>query len=243
MPELKSTEIAPELTPEMQKALQSIDTPTVCNALEHLVPERRGYGYTVAPLVCTRPALPPMVGIARTAMLRAAHPSDLRGPAARAMQDAYYAYVDAGPKPSIMVIQDLDGPLRAYGSWWGEVNSNVHKGLGCLGVITDGSVRDLPDIAPGFQMLADRVGPSHAFVHPIAFGEPVTVAGMRVTSGDLVHADQHGAVVIPWSVADRVLEVAQKIARTERVIINAAQEPGFDMARLRKAWGEAAEIH
>jgi len=200
------------LSEDLQKALQSIDTPTVCNALELLVPERRGYGFTIAPLVCTRPGLPPMVGIARTASIRAAHPSDLRGAPARSLQDAYYQYVDEGPKPSIMVIQDLDGPLRGYGSWWGEVNSNVHKGMGCLGVITDGSVRDLPDIAPGFQMLADRVGPSHAYVHPVTFGEPVTVAGMRVASGDLIHADQHGAVVIPWGVVDRVLDAAAKIA-------------------------------
>ncbi|MEZ5558935.1 MAG: RraA family protein [Pseudomonadales bacterium] len=232
-----------ELTEALRAALMQIDTPTVCNALEIVAPARRGYGYTVEPLVCSRPELPPMVGIARTASIRAAHPSDLTGAEARAMQDAYYAYVDAGAKPAVMVIQDLDGPQRGYGSWWGEVNSNVHKGFGCLGVITDGSVRDLPDIAPGFQMLADRVGPSHAFVHPVDFGRTVTVAGMRVSDGELIHADQHGAVVIPWAVADKVVDAAQAIARRERVIIAAAQEPGFDMARLRKAWGDAAEIH
>lgn len=233
----------PELSQELRDALTALDTPTVCNALELVAPERRGYGYTVSPLLCTRPGLPPMVGFARTAAIRAAHPSDLKGAEARALQDAYYSYVDAGPKPSVMVIQDLDGPQRGYGSWWGEVNSSVHKGFGCLGVITDGSVRDLPDIAEGFQMLADRVGPSHAFVHPVAFGEPVTVAGMRVRDGDLIHADQHGAVVIPWAVADRVAEAAAAISRRERVIIDAAREPGFDMARLRRAWGDAADIH
>lgn len=233
----------PELSPALRDALTALDTPTVCNALELVAPERRGYGYTVSPLVCTRPGLPPMVGFARTAAIRAAHPGDLKGADARALQDGYYAYVDAGPKPAIMVIQDLDGPLRGYGSWWGEVNSSVHKGFGCLGVITDGSVRDLPDIAQGFQMLADRVGPSHAFVHPVAYGEPVTVAGMRVRDGDLIHADQHGAVVIPWAVADRVAEAAAAIARRERVIIDAAREPGFDIERLRRAWGDAADIH
>lgn len=232
-----------ELTDDLQAELASFDTPTVCNALEVVAPARRGYGYTVEPLVCTRPALPPMVGIARTATIRAAHPSDLRGAEARAAQDGYYSYVDEGPKPSIMVIQDLDGPQRGYGSWWGEVNSNIHRGFGCLGLITDGSVRDLPDIAEGFQMLADRVGPSHAFVHPVDWGRPVTVAGMRVTSGDLIHADQHGAVVIPWDVAGDVAGAARDIAKREAVIIGAAREPGFDMARLRKAWGDAAEIH
>ncbi len=232
-----------KLTDALRDALMRYDTPTICNALEVVAPRRRGYGYTTAPLVCTRPALPPMVGVARTASIRAAHPSHLSGDEARQMQDAYYAYVDAGPKPAIMVIQDLDGPQRAYGSWWGEVNSNVHKGLGCLGVITDGSVRDLPDIAEDFQMLADRVGPSHAFVHPVDVGRPVTVAGMRVADGDLIHADQHGAVVIPWDVADKVADAADGIARREQVIISAAQEEGFDIERLRKAWGDAAEIH
>ena len=224
-------------------ALRALDTPTVCNALEVVAPKRRGYGYTVDPLVCARPALGSMVGFARTATIRAMHPSDLAGAEARAMQDAYYSYVDDGPKPAVMVIQDLDGDARGYGSFWGEVNSNIHKGLGCVGLVTDGSVRDLPDIAPGFQMLADRVGPSHAFVHPVGYGTPVTVAGMRVKDGDLIHADQHGAVVVPEEVAADVPDAAAGIARRERVIIEAAQAPGFDMERLRKAWGDAAEVH
>lgn len=232
-----------DLTKDLIADLQSLDTPTVCNALEIVVPDRRGYGYTTQPLVCTRPELPPMVGFARTASIRAAHPSDLQGAEATQLSQGYYAYIDDGPKPSIAVIQDLDGPQRAYGAFWGEVNSNIHKGLGALGVITDGSVRDLPDAAEGFQFLADRVGPSHAFVHVVDFGGPVTVSGMRVSDGDLIHADQHGAVVIPAEAADKLTEAADLIARKERVIISAAQEPGFNMERLRKAWGDAAEIH
>ena len=224
-------------------ALRALDTPTVCNALEVVAPKRRGYGYTVDPLVCARPALGSMVGFARTATIRAMHPSDLAGAEARAMQDAYYSYVDDGPKPAVMVIQDLDGDARGYGSFWGEVNSNIHKGLGCLGVVTDGSVRDLPDVAEGFQMLADRVGPSHAFVHVVSFGGSVNVSGMNVNDGDLVHADLHGAVVIPHDVAAKVMDAAAAIARREAVIINAAKQPGFNVHKLREAQGSAAEIH
>ncbi len=224
-------------------ALTALDTPTVCNALEVVAPKRRGYGFTVQPLVCTRPELPPIVGYARTATIRAAHPSHLQGAEARALSDAYYAYIDAGAKPSIVVIQDLDGTQRGYGSFWGEVNSNIHKGLGCQGVITDGSVRDIPDIADGFQMLADRIGPSHAYVHVVDFARPVTVAGMRVCDGDIIHADQHGAVVIPADVAEGVADAAAQIARREAVIIRAAQQPGFDIDALRRAQGDAAEIH
>ena len=229
-----------ELSDELNAVLGRLDTPTVCNALEVLAPERRSHGYTTAPLVCVRPQLGSLVAVARTATIRAAHP----GQGTRGGRTAidYYAYIDGGPKPSVTVIQDLDGSQRAYGSFWGEVNSNVHKGLGCIGVITDGSVRDLPDIAEGFQMLADRVGPSHANVHVVDFACPVTVAGMAVADGDLIHADQHGAVVVPWEVAEQVAEAAAQIARREAVIISAAQKPGFNIDRLREAFGEAARV-
>jgi len=210
-----------ELTDSLINDLQQFDTPTVCNALEIVAPKRRGYGFTTKPLVCTRPELPPIVGIARTATIRAAHPSDLRGEQARALSDGYYAYIDEGRKPSIVVIQDLDDE-RGYGSWWGEV---------------------IPDIAEGFQMMADRVGPSHAYVHVVDYSRPVTVAGMRVAHDDLIHCDQHGAVVIPHDVADKIKPAAEEIARRERVIISAAQTPGFDIEKLREAQGEAAEIH
>ncbi len=229
-----------ELTRELIAELKSVDTPTVCNALELLVPERRGYGFTTRPLVCMRPELGPVVGIARTATIRAAHPSDPHADQA-SLRDSYYAYIDAGPKPSIVVIQDLDEE-RGYGSFWGEVNSNIHKGLGCDAVITNGSVRDLPDIADGFQMLADRVGPSHAFVHVVDFARPVTVAGMRVSDGDVIHADQHGAVVVPHAVCGEVKKAAALIGRRERVVISASQQPGFDIEALRKAQHEAAQI-
>ena len=231
-----------QLTDTLIAELQTMDTPTVCNALELLVPQRRGYGYTSQPLVCTRPQQKPMVGIARTSTIRSAHPTDLSGDAMRELSDAYYAYIDAGPKPSVIVIQDID-ENRGYGAFWGEVNSAIHWGLGCVGLITDGGVRDLPEIAPGFQMLAGSVIPSHAYVHIVDFSRPINVSGMRVSDGDLIHADQHGAVVIPHAVADKVKEAAEQIVRRERVIIEAARQPGFNVEKLRAARGRAAEIH
>lgn len=231
-----------EFTPALLEDLQRFDTPTVCNALEILAPRRRGYGFTTEPLVCLRPDLKPVVAVARTATIRSAHPGDLSGEEARRLSDAYYAYIDEGPKPSIVVIQDLD-QQKGYGSFWGEVNSAIHMGLGCLGVITDGGVRDLPDIAAGFQMLAGRVIPSHAWVHVVDFARPVTVAGMRVRDGDLIHADQHGAVVVPADAAAGVRAAAEQIIRREKVIIEAARQPGFSAAKLREAQGRAAEIH
>lgn len=231
-----------ELTPQLRAELQGFDTPTVCNALEALAPKRRGYGYTTQMLVCTRPQLKPIVAIARTATLRSAHPGDLAGAEAAEHSNAYYAYIDDGPKPSVIVIQDVDDP-PGYGAFWGEVNSAIHRGLGCEGLITNGGVRDLPDIAEGFQMLAGKVVPSHAHVHVVDFGRTVNVAGMRVRDKDLIHADQHGAVVIPHDVAAGVAAAARLIQARERVIIEAARQPGFSAAKLRAAQGQAAEIH
>ena len=224
-------------------ALRKLDTPTVCNALEIAAPERRGFGYTTDPLFCARPELPPVVAYARTATLRAVQASALVGAEAKARRLAYYEYVAAGPGPTIMAIQDLDGPRAGYGAWWGEVNTAVHKGLGCLGCVTDGSIRDLDMLAPGFQLLAGQVGPSHAFVHCVDFGTPVNVAGMAVRHGDLIHADQHGAVVIPEALAAKVIQAAKLLARREAVVLKAARAKGFNIDKLSRAMAGADEIH
>ena len=220
------------LTPELLDTLKAFDTPTICNALEHVAPERTGYGYTTRPLVCVHPQLPPIVGYARTATIRAVQPSGRDSAAERDARVAYYESVAAGPHPTITVIEDLD-PAPGVGAWWGEVQTHLHRGLGSLGVVTNGSVRDLGEVAEGFQLLAGNVGPSHAFVHPVAWGVPVKVHGMEVRPDDLVHADRHGAVVIPADVAERLPEAVAKIAKAESVLIEASKKPGFDFDTLR----------
>ena len=193
---------AKPVDPEVLRKLAEFDTPTICNALEMVAPERRARGFTAQPLVCARPELPPIVGYARTTTIRAKEPSGRDPAAAGRLQMEYYQYVESGgPQPGISVIQDLDGADAGFGAFWGEVHTHVHRGLGCLGVVTDGSIRDLDMCAEGFQLLAGKVGPSHAYVHVVDFGGQVSVADMRVASGDLIHADRHGAVVIPTEVA------------------------------------------
>jgi regulator of RNase E activity RraA len=232
-----------EISEATLKALRALDTPTVCNALELVAPERRALGFTVDHLYCARPELPPMVGFARTATIRASQPGDAAGPEMRKKRLAYYQYVAAGPAPAIAVIQDIDGPRRGFGAFWGEVNTAIHKGLGCLGCVTDGSIRDLDQIAPGFQLLADRVGPSHAHVHLVDFGAQVNVAGMQVRHGDLLHADRHGAVVIPFAVADKVAGAAALLQKREAVLLEAARKTGFNIDVLTRAMADADEIH
>lgn len=231
-----------DLTDQDLAALRALDTPTVCNALEILIPERRGWGYTVAPLICSYPDLPPMVGYARTATIRSMNPQKGNPTDLKARRLSYYEYVEQGPRPSIVVLQDID-PIPGYGSFWGEVQSNVHKGLGALGTITDGCVRDIPDCAEGFQFISGSIKPSHAFVHVVAFDVDVTVAGMEVRPNDLIHADRHGAVVIPIDLVRKIPETAAMISRQEAVVIGAAQKPGFSVADLRKAFEKQDDIH
>ena len=231
------------LTEADLEALRALDTPTVCNAMEVVAPERRGYGYTTEPLFCAFPDLPPIVGYACTATIRAMRPSGLSEAAARDLRLAYYEYTHDAPGPKITVIQDLDGGQAGYGAFWGEVNSTVHKTLGSLGVITDGCIRDLHMIAPGFQMLAGSVKPSHAHVHIVDFGKQVHVAGMTVEHGDLIHADRHGAIVIPAALARRIPEAAAQVAAKEKVILDVCRAPDFTFAKLRAAMGGPKDIH
>jgi regulator of RNase E activity RraA len=222
--------------------LRGYDTPTICNALERVVPERHGFGYTTRPLVCTQPTLPPIVGWARTATIQAAQPSTRDPEAERRARLDYYRHIAEPPHPTVTVIQDLDA-TPGFGAWWGEVHTHVHRGLGSLGVITDGSVRDLDQAAEGFQMLAGSVGPSHAFVHAVEWGVTVNVAGMTVHPGDLIHADRHGAVVIPTAVAERIPDACDEIARAESVLIEASKRPDFDYAVLARILGGGGGEH
>jgi regulator of RNase E activity RraA len=223
--------------------LKSYDTPTICNALEVVDPARRLTGFTVKPLVCPFPSLPPMVGYAKTGAIRSTHAHELDASKAREQRIAYYEYVASKPAPGIMVIQDLDGHELGFGAFWGEVMSAVHQGLGCLGVVTDGSIRDIDQWAPGFQVLAGSIVPSHAHVHLAAFGHEVRVAGMLVRCGDIVHADRHGAVTVPAALAAKIPAACDLLARKEAVILEMARAPGFNVAKLREALARQDEIH
>jgi regulator of RNase E activity RraA len=231
-----------DVKPEDLQKLAQWDTPTICNGLEMIDEKHRLSGYTTRPFSCVRPDAAPMVGFARTATIRAMTTPRQTADVMKAMRVEYYEYIADGPTPSITVIQDLDTE-PGCGAWWGEVNSAIHKGLGSLGTITNGSIRDLSDFAPGFQGLAGKVGPSHAHVHATGFGCTVEVHGMTVAHGDIIHADVHGAVVVPPEAVTRLPDVIDLISRREAVMLEAARAADFDIHKLKAAMAGAAEIH
>ena len=231
-----------DINPAALAALSQWDTPTICNALEVVVPHRRATGFTVEHLHCLYPALKPIVGYARTARFCAFEPSPLPSDAAQTRRAAYYEYVATPPAPTVVAIQDLD-PNPGFGAFWGEVNTAVHKGLGVLGCVTNGSMRDIDDCAPGFQLLAGKIGPSHAHGHIVDFGGQVNVAGMTVSHGDVVHADRHGAVVVPREAVAKLAVAVDVLTRREAVILAAARSEGFDIDALKQAMADSTEIH
>lgn len=225
------------LTTRHLEFLHSVDTPTVCNLIEIVAPHRRGFGYTVKHLHCPFPDLPPIVGFAKTVKIRAKDaPAASETATYLGRRLDYLDYVAAEPRPSISVIEDVDGEHVGYGAFWGEVQTNVHRALGVLGVVTNGSVRDIPMIAKDFQILAGSIGPSHAFVRIEEFGTPVSVHGMDVKSGDLIHADQHGAVVVPIDKVEEMMKALEGLTAREAAIIEAANDPDVTVEKLKAAF-------
>jgi regulator of RNase E activity RraA len=224
-------------------ALTAFDTPTICNALEVLLPATRAHGYTTRPAHCGFPAMRPVVGFARTARIRARVAPTLPAGKLLELRHGYYRYIDAGPKPSLVLIEDLDAPDAGYGAFWGEVQSAIHRGLGALGLVTNGSVRDIDQWAPEFQFLAGSIGPSHAYAHVVEFGGEIDVLGMRVRSGDIVHADRHGAVVVPTEAVAGLPAAARQVAEREARILEVARAPDATAERLIEVFSRLDAIH
>ena len=216
--------------------LRSVDTPTVCNAIE-VAEGKRGFdAYTRGTVLTSDPTAPAIVGYARTARISATAPPTEDPATIKSRRMAYYRYMAEAPAPAITVIEDVDGE-NAVGAFWGEINTAIHKGFGLSGVLTNGVMRDLGDLAPDFPVIAGSIGPSHAFVHVREIDIPVTVFGLTVRPGDLVHADRHGALVIPAALVGQIAAAIAKMQATESIVLDAARAPGFDFAAFEIAWG------
>jgi hypothetical protein len=209
--------------------LKKWDTPTICNGLELLSFESRSYGFTVEQMVAVDRKLPPVVGLARTGFVRARQPP--RGPIPS--REDWYDYVAAGDLPTLAVIQDLDhGP--GFGAFWGEVQTTVHATLGVEGAVTNGSFRDCDMLAPGFQIIGGRVTPSHGHIHMTHMNCDVNIFGMCAGHDDVIHADFHGAVVIPHDAVKRLPEMIERVAGNEARVLGPARAPGFTSATMRE---------
>ena len=222
------------MTPLLLALLRKIDTPTVCNAIEVAQGKRGFNAFTRGTMLASDPS-GVIVGYAVTAQIAAVEQPPESPDIIRTRRMAYYKAMAEGPKPSIAVVEDLDYP-NAIGAYWGEVNTTIHKGFGMSGALTNGVMRDLGDMAPDFPVVAGSTGPSHGFVHVRSVNETVKIMGLTVSSGSLVHADRHGAVVIPSEVLGDLEAAIQKMQDTEKLVLNPARAAGFDFDAFEKAW-------
>jgi regulator of RNase E activity RraA len=217
-------------------ALREFDTPTICNALEMIEPARRSYGYTRKSMVVTNPSSP-VVGLARTATMRSAIPSERASDQLKRDRLKYYEYVHEGAGlPKICVMQDLDGPEAGVGPFWGEFNTRIHRAMGVVAIVTDGSVRDVAKLPTDVMLLSCGLRPSHAYVHITDYGRQVNVLGMSVAHNQLVHADEHGAVCFPSDLAAEVAAKAAAFVESEAPIIAACKADSLSLDELKRLY-------
>jgi regulator of RNase E activity RraA len=215
--------------------LREIDTPTVCNAIE-VVQGKRGFSrFTRGTMLHSKPGAPAIVGFARTAKIAGLMPPTEPIDVMRTRRMDYFRSMAGGQGPTAAVIEDLDFP-NCIAGWWGEVNVAVHKGLGLMGAVTNGVMRDLDVMDDGFPVLAGSIGPSHGFVHVVEIGEPVNIMGIEVAQDELIHADRHGALVIPSDVIMSLKDAIGTVITNESIVLGPAREPGFDIKKLEEVW-------
>jgi regulator of RNase E activity RraA len=217
--------------------LRRVDTPTVCNAIE-VVQGKRGFDrFTRGTMLSSAPQDGAIIGYARTAKISALAPSEEPADVIRSRRMEYYRYMSEAIAPAIAVVEDVDFP-NAVGAYWGEINTTIHKGFGLSGALTNGVMRDLGDLPVGFPVIAGSIGPSHSFVHVRQISCPVSVFGLTVEPADLVHADRHGALVVPPEVVSGLAEGIRKLLATETIVLGPARSAGFDFKTFERAWAE-----
>ncbi len=219
------------LTAELVAAFSALDTCTIANAIETFDCRLRNEGFTDGSVRCMFDDLPPVIGHAVTARVRNSHPPSV----GRQYYDRtdWWQYILTVPPPRLLVVEDTDD-RPGLGAFLGEVHANVLRALGCVGFATNGSVRDLGALHKlRFPCFAGHVAVSHAYVHLVEFGQPVTIGGLNVASGDILHGDRHGLVSIPPAILPKVPFVAQRILAAERRVIAACQGPQLSIDQLR----------
>jgi regulator of RNase E activity RraA len=219
-----------EVTQEQLEALRQIPSCAIANAIETFEVRPRNVGFMAPSVRSIFPELGGMIGYAVTAVIAAE-----KAPTARMniSRPQWFDEVLKVPGPRVVVIQDLDHP-GVIGSFWGEVQANIHTRLGCVGTVTNGGVRDLDEMrAKGFNAFASEVLVSHAYVHLVDANVPVTVGGLTVNSGDIIMGDQHGVIAIPKDIAAEIPAAVAAVEAKEHKIIGLSNSPDFTLEKLK----------
>jgi len=218
-----------DLSADLEK-IRSLDTCTVSNAIERFNVRLRNEGFVSGSLRCRFPNLPPMLGYAVTGRIRSSSPP-MSGRCYYDRMD-FWNHMAAMPEPRVLVLQDVDR-APGFGAFVGEIHATISLALGCVGYITNGSVRDLPAVrAMGFHLFSGSVAVSHAYAHLVEFGEPVEIGGLKISPGDLIQGDRHGVQIIPLPLVGEIAEEAAKIQSEEQELLTFCRSPQFSLQGL-----------
>ena len=219
------------LTPEQLDAIRQIDSPTISNAIEQFGVRPRLAGFAGWSLRCAFPELGTLIGYAVTCTAD----STTEGRRDERGLLRLWEAVEAAPKPAVIVIKDI-GPERHRSCHMGEVMATTARALGAVGCISDGGLRDVVEVRSlGFQYFCPGFVVSHGNPVICEVNVPVvSVEGLDVSPGDLLHGDANGVLVIPLEVADRVVEQALRVREAEREVLEFVRAPGFTVEKLRE---------
>jgi 4-hydroxy-4-methyl-2-oxoglutarate aldolase len=211
-----------------------LSTCIVASAIESFCVRLPNTGFMESSIHCIFEDFPPMAGYAVTARIRSATPPMERGHYHYSRTDWWSHILSISP-PRVVLFEDLDDP-PGLGAFIGEVNANILLAFGCVGLVTNGGVRDLAEVRSlGFPVFAGNVAVSHAYAHIFDFGGPVVVGGLEVSPGDLVHADRHGVQTIPLEIAEKVPAAADRLLQLRKRIIGVCKSPDFSADKLGTA--------
>jgi 4-hydroxy-4-methyl-2-oxoglutarate aldolase len=224
--------IYPSLNEEEFRELQALDSCSVANAIERFHLQLRNEGYTEGGLTCQFPEMESMLGYAFTLQVRSYAPPTKR----RAYDFENTQWWDELlklPKPRILVVQDMDRH-PGTGALVGEVHAEILKALGCIGVVTNGAVRDVDRVKPlHFHMYSATLSVSHSYSHIVHSGGHVQIGGLELSPGDLLHGDRHGIIRVPRELASRIPKTAAALRQKEAEIAAFCKSPGFSVEELR----------
>jgi regulator of RNase E activity RraA len=216
------------LKPQELEQLRRWPTCAISNAIEIFDVRPWNEGCMSSEVKCIFPDLKPTIGYAVTAVISAESPYGHR-----VSRPDWWEEILKIPEPRILVIHDVDRPVA--GSFWGEVQANIHKKLGCVAAVTDGAVRDLDEVHElGFHFFSSCVSSTHAYVHLVDVSIPVKVGGVVVKPGDLIMGDKHGVISVPLPIARHLPEAAKRIEDWERNVINYCKSEDFTLEGLKE---------
>jgi len=212
--------------------LAAIDTPTLSNAIEKLEVRSPVAGFWGRDMRCLFPDLGVMCGYAVTAQVETMNP-DEPGRLGQAWWDVCQA-VQEKDAPTVVVMQEI-GPAPGFSTHCGEVMATTFQRLGAVGVVSDSGVRDLSEVhALGFRYFAPGCVPSHANFRLVRAQVPVSICGVEVSPGDLLHGDANGLIKVPEHGRDRLPELAAAVTRAEKVVLDFVKGNDFNLDGLRE---------